>query len=117
MRAPSRRSWTRCGWPASPTCPSRPIQTAAAVAAANRERRTERNMNALRVPIAVFISAVLTTSMFWVLWDLINRQFDTTQFQEGQRIEFSRMRKDTEVQTKRDQKIERDRPPPTPEAP
>ena len=74
-------------------------------------------MNSLRVPIAVFISAVLTTSMFWVLWDLINRQFDTTQFQEGQRIEFSRMRKDTEVQTKRDQKIERERPPPTPEAP
>ncbi len=74
-------------------------------------------MNALRVPIAVIVSALLTTSMFWVLWRLVGAQFDTGQFQEAQRIEFSRMRKDTEVQTKRDQKIERERPPPTPEAP
>ena len=74
-------------------------------------------MNALRIPIAVFVSAMLTTSMFWVLWRLVGAQFDTGQFQEAQRIEFSRMRKDTEVQTKRDQKIERERPPPTPEAP
>ena len=33
------------------------------------------------------------------------------------RIEFSRMRRDTEVATKRDEKVERERPPPTPETP
>src|SRR5512143_1813823 len=74
-------------------------------------------MNALRVPIAVIVSGVLTTSMFWLLWHLVGQSFDTGQLQEAQRIEFSRMRKDTEVQTKRDQKVERERPPPTPEAP
>jgi protein TonB len=74
-------------------------------------------MNALRVPIAVIVSGVLTTSMFWLLWHLIGAQFDGGQIQEAQRIEFSRMRKDTEVATKRDEKVERERPPPTPEAP
>jgi protein TonB len=74
-------------------------------------------MNALRVPIAVIVSGVLTTSMFWLLWHLVGAQFDAGQIQEAQRIEFSRMRKDTEVATKRDEKVERERPPPTPETP
>jgi periplasmic protein TonB len=71
----------------------------------------------LRVPIAVVISAALTTSMFWLMWHLISRAFDVENVQEATRIEFSRMRRDTEVQTKRDQKIQRERPPPTPEQP
>ena len=71
----------------------------------------------LRIPIAVILGAVLTTSVFWLLWHLVGRQVDVTQFKEAQRIDFSRLRKDTEVQTKRDQKVERERPPPTPEMP
>lgn len=74
-------------------------------------------MLALRIPIAVFVGASLTTSMFWVLWHLISRPFDVEQISEATRIEFSRMRHDTEVATKRDEKIERERPPPTPETP
>ena len=74
-------------------------------------------MNALRVPIAVAVSAVLTTTMFWVLWGLVGAKFDAGGAREAQRIEFSRMRRDTEVATKRDEKVERERPPPTPEAP
>ena len=70
-----------------------------------------------RIPIAVILGAVLTTSVFWLLWHLVGRQVDVTQFKEAQRIDFSRLRKDTEVQTKRDQKVERERPPPTPEMP
>jgi len=71
----------------------------------------------LRIPIAVILGAVLTTSVFWLLWHLVGRQVDVAQFKEATRIDFSRLRKDTEVQTKRDQKIERERPPPTPEMP
>jgi periplasmic protein TonB len=71
----------------------------------------------LRIPIAVILGAILTTSVFWLLWHLVGRQVDVTQFKEAQRIDFSRLRKDTEVQTKRDQKVERERPPPTPEMP
>jgi len=60
-------------------------------------------MNALRVPIAVIVSGVLTTSMFWLLWHLVGQEVDAGQIQEAQRIEFSRMRRDTEVATKREQ--------------
>jgi len=74
-------------------------------------------MHALRVPVAVIVGALFTTSMFWVLWSLVGTAFDVDSRSEAQRIEFSRMRHDTEVATKRDDKVERERPPPTPETP
>jgi len=70
-----------------------------------------------RIPIAVILGAIFTTSVFWLLWHLVGRQVDVAQFKEATRIDFSRLRKDTEVQTKRDQKIEREKPPPAPELP
>ena len=70
-----------------------------------------------RIPVAVILGAIFTTSVFWLLWHLVGRQVDVAQFKEATRIDFSRLRKDTEVQTKRDQKVERERPPPTPETP
>ena len=70
-----------------------------------------------RIPIAVILGAIFTTSVFGLLYHLVGRQVDVAQFKEATRIDFSRLRKDTEVQTKRDQKVERERPPPTPEMP
>ena len=70
-----------------------------------------------RIPVAVILGAIFTTSVFWLLWHLVGRQVDVATFKEATRIDFSRLRKDTEVQTKRDQKVERERPPPTPEMP
>ena len=72
-------------------------------------------MHALRIPIAALAGALFTTSMFWLLWSLIETNFDAGDRAEAARIEFSRMRRDTEVASKRDEKVERDRPPPTPE--
>jgi protein TonB len=74
-------------------------------------------MHALRIPIAVVLGGLFTTSMFWLLWSLVSTAFDVGDRSEATRIEFSRMRRDTEVATKRDEKIERERPPPTPETP
>lgn len=74
-------------------------------------------MLAIRLPIAVALGALFTTSMFWLLWTLVGRAFDVEQVQEATRIEFSRMRRDSETATKRDEKVERERPPPTPEQP
>lgn len=74
-------------------------------------------MHALRVPFAVIVGGLFTSAMFWVLWSLVGTAFDVGDRAEATRIEFSRMRRDTEVVTKRDQKIERERPPPTPETP
>src|SRR5688572_2003731 len=74
-------------------------------------------MHALRVPIAVFAAGLFTSGMFWLLWSLINAAFDVSDRAEATRIEFSRMRRDTDVVTKREEKVERERPPPTPETP
>ena len=71
----------------------------------------------IRVPIAVLFGAVFTMSVFWLLWHLVGRATDVNEIKEATRIDFSRMRRDTEVATKRDEKVERERPPPTPEMP
>lgn len=71
----------------------------------------------IRVPIAVAAGALFTTGMFWLLWHLVGVAFDVGDMAEATRIDFSRMRRDTEVATKRDEKVERERPPPTPETP
>jgi protein TonB len=74
-------------------------------------------MHALRIPIAAIVGFTFTAAMFWLLWSLISTSFDIGDRAEATRIEFSRMRRDTEVATKRDEKVERERPPPTPETP
>jgi protein TonB len=74
-------------------------------------------MHALRVPIAALAGALFTSAMFWLLYSLVETSFDVGDRSEAARIEFSRMRRDTEVATKRDQKVERERPPPTPQTP
>src|SRR5688572_10550691 len=74
-------------------------------------------LHALRIPIAALAGATFTASMFWLLWSLVATSFDVGDTAQAARIEFSRMRRDTEVATKRDEKVERERPPPTPETP
>jgi protein TonB len=74
-------------------------------------------MHALRVPIAAFAGALFTSSMFWLLWGLVGASFEVGDRAEATRIEFTRMRRDTEVATRRDERVERERPPPTPETP
>ena len=71
----------------------------------------------MRIPLALLVGGLLSLGMFWVLWKLISAPIDVTEMREATRIEFTRMRKDTEVASKREQKVERERPPPAPEVP
>ncbi len=74
-------------------------------------------LSVLRFPVAVVIGGTLTMSVFWLLWHLVGRTVDGGGVKEATRIDFTRMRRDTEVQTKREEKVQRERPPPTPEVP
>ena len=74
-------------------------------------------MNVLKIPIAIIIGGLFTTAVFWLLAYSVNQKEDTAALAEAKRIDFSRMRKDTEVQTKREDKVQRERPPPTPQQP
>jgi protein TonB len=55
--------------------------------------------------------------MFWLLWGLVGVSFEAGDRAEATRIEFTRMRRDTEVISRREERVERERPPPTPETP
>jgi protein TonB len=71
----------------------------------------------IRLNIALIFGALLSVAMFWVMWKLISGPIDAASMRTATRIEFTRMRKDTEVASKREQKVERERPPPAPEVP
>ncbi|HET6630420.1 MAG TPA: energy transducer TonB [Woeseiaceae bacterium] len=74
-------------------------------------------MMLLRLPLTFLLGAVLTIGMFWVLWSLISQPINVDEMLEATRIEFSRMRRDTQAATKRDERVEREPPPPAPEMP
>jgi len=69
------------------------------------QRRTVSVINALRFPIAFLLGFVVTGTLFWFLWVLINVHFEGQELQKVAKIEFTRLRRDSEVKT-----IKRDKP-------
>lgn len=70
-----------------------------------------------RISLTAIAGFGLSAGLFWVLWRLVGAEFDVNQLQEATRIDFTRMRRDTETITKRDVRVERERPPVVPEVP
>lgn len=70
-----------------------------------------------RLVATLVIGGLLTGGMFTVLWSLISRPVESGQTIEARRIEFTRMRRDTEVESKRQERVEREPPPPVPQMP
>lgn len=70
-----------------------------------------------RISLTAVAGFGLSAGLFWVLWRLVGAEFDVNQMQEAARIDFTRMRRDTETVTKRDVRVERERPPVVPEVP
>ena len=74
-------------------------------------------MMMLRLPLTLLVGSALTIGMFWVLWTLVSQPINVDEMMEATRIEFSRMRRDTAAATKRQERVEREPPPPAPEMP
>ncbi|MGH8193886.1 MAG: energy transducer TonB [Woeseiaceae bacterium] len=70
-----------------------------------------------RLTLTLVFGAAFSVAMFWLLWTLISQPINVDDMLEATRIEFSRMRRDTEAATKRDERVEREPPPPAPEMP
>jgi periplasmic protein TonB len=70
----------------------------------------------MRLLLAFLLGTAFSTAMFWVLWSLVGQPINTGDDIVAHRIEFSRMRQDTDVASKRDEKPKRE-PPPTPQVP
>jgi periplasmic protein TonB len=55
--------------------------------------------------------------LFWVMWALVSVPVDVAEMRQATRVEFTRMRQDTEAQKKQQEKPQPDKPPPVPEVP
>lgn len=71
----------------------------------------------VRLPLTLLFGGAFTIAMFWLLWQLISAPIDAGSMAEATRIEFTRMRRDTDVATKREERAEREPPPPAPDMP
>jgi protein TonB len=68
-------------------------------------------MSALRFPVTFAVGALLTSLVFLLLWVFIHtgEKYELAQ-QEATKIDFTRLRRDTEVASKRQSKAKRERP-------
>ena len=73
-------------------------------------------LGTLRFPISVALGLFLNGLLFWTLYAMTNATFDL-EVTEATRIEFTRMRRASETETRREEKVEREPPPPTPDVP
>jgi protein TonB len=71
----------------------------------------------LRYPIGLAFGAIFMLVLYWVMWRLVSVPIDAIELRQATRVEFTRMRQDSEVQKKQEEKVQPDKPPPVPEVP
>ena len=74
-------------------------------------------MTLLRFPIAFVFGVLFTGAVFWGLWGAINGPLSLNELKPAVRIEFTRLRHDTEAESRRQEKTEREKPVQTPDMP
>jgi periplasmic protein TonB len=71
----------------------------------------------LRYSIGFVFGTAFMVVLFWVMWSLVSVPVDVAEMRQATRVEFTRMRQDTEAQKKQQEKPQPDKPPPVPEVP
>lgn len=71
----------------------------------------------LRYSIGFAFGAAFSLLLFWVMWSLVSVPVKDFEVKTATRVEFTRMRQDTEAQKKQEEKVKPDEPPPVPEIP
>lgn len=71
----------------------------------------------LRYSIGFAFGIAFSLLLFWVMWSLVSVPVKEFEAKTATRVEFTRMRQDTEVQKKQQEKAKPDEPPPVPEIP
>jgi protein TonB len=74
-------------------------------------------MTLIRLPIAFVFGLLFTGGVFWGLWLAIHGPLGAIELKPAVRIEFTRLRQDTEAQRQQEEKVTRERPPQTPDLP
>lgn len=71
----------------------------------------------MRYPIGLIVGAVFSVTLFWLMWHLVSQPINVSELSKASRIEFTRMRQDTSVETKQQEKVKQEKPPPVPQVP
>jgi protein TonB len=71
----------------------------------------------LRLPLSCALAVALTGGLFWFLWALVGTRLELAELQPAAKIDFTRLRRDSEVQNRRRDKAQRERPAQVPSAP
>ena len=71
----------------------------------------------IKLAVAAALGLLFTAGVFWLLWHLVSGPVEVSEMKAATRIDFTRMRRDTEAASKREEKVERERPPILPEVP
>jgi protein TonB len=71
----------------------------------------------LRYSLSLAFGAAFSLLLFWVMWKLVSVPVKEYELKQATRVEFTRMRQDSEVQKKQQEKAKPDEPPPVPEIP
>jgi protein TonB len=74
-------------------------------------------LSSFRLPIAFVLGVIIATALFWFLWLLTGADLEFTEVKQAVKIEFTRLRQDTEVQARERAKVERQETPKAPPAP
>lgn len=74
-------------------------------------------MNALRLPLTFAVGAFLTSVAFLILWNLVHAAHPVYAASSATRVDFTRLRKDSETASKRASKAQKQRPDLAPQAP
>jgi protein TonB len=67
--------------------------------------------------LGLIFGGVFSLVLFWLMWSLVSVPIDIGEMRKATRVEFTRMRQDTEVASKDQEKPQPDKPPPVPEIP
>ncbi|MDX2222528.1 MAG: energy transducer TonB [Rhodospirillaceae bacterium] len=71
----------------------------------------------MRLSVGMLAGLAFSLGLFSLLHTLVSAELNIGPQLETRRIEFSRQRADSDLQSKRDEKVEREKPPPAPEIP
>lgn len=71
----------------------------------------------LRYPLGLVFGLAFSLVLFWVMWRLVGAPIDVGDMRQATRVEFTRMREDSEVRRKEQEKPQQEKPPPVPEIP
>ena len=70
----------------------------------------------VRFPTAIIFALTLASSLFWTLWTLTSVEFKLEEV-KAVRIDFTRMRQDSQTASRREEKVELEPPPVAPDVP